>query len=138
MQISTETEQRTLQEIEDHFNGLKKLPRTMKSRRKSLPTLTYTNHVELEETKPNSDSEDLETTTPSVKIEIPRVKLDISHWDSNNKFENYLKDHHLDPMKQNPIKNHIEHRLKPEKRHHQHHVDKNGNSVNKVDLDTPL
>lgn len=110
----------------------------MKLRRNNSSLTTYSNHVELEESKP-SPSAPVMTKSPIKVVVEPPVKLDVSHWDANNKFESYLKEHHLDPMKLNPIKNHVEHRLKPEKHHHRHHIDKNGNSeVNNVDYDTPL
>lgn len=68
-----------------------------------------------------------------VMSEIPSspTKIEISQT-SNEKFENYLKEHHIDPMKLNPIKNHVEHRSKTDQN--------NGKKVifNDSDHDTPL
>lgn len=59
-----ETESRTLQEIEDHFNGKQKLPRSMKQK-------------------------------APVQAEPFPVKFDVAHWESNEKFEKSLQQHHI-------------------------------------------
>lgn len=98
-----ETEGRTLQEIEDHFNGNQKLSKTLK--RKEVVIMS-------------------EIPESPTKFEISKT--------SAEKFENYLKEHHIEPTKLNPIKNHVEHRLKTEQ--------KNGKKVvfNDDDYDTSL
>lgn len=58
-----ETENRTLQEIEDHFGGIKKLPHKLQ---KSSPPIT---------SAPFPDNFDVKT------------------WENNDKFERYLQDH---------------------------------------------
>lgn len=104
MFIFPETEGRTLQEIENHFSGKRKLPKSLKRK------------------EPVSD-------------EPFPTKFDITHWESNERFEEILRKHntngnghHLHPHAHLPVNNS---RSKSPKI-------RSKNVVNDDDYDTPL
>jgi hypothetical protein len=105
--VILETEGRTLQEIEDHFSGKKKLPKTLKRKE------------------------------PVSEIPFP-TKFDVSHWESNEKFEKHLQHHKIGHVASNGnghaqiYQNGIQNKIFTVDSH------RKKSTVNDDDYDTPL
>lgn len=102
--IISETEGRTLREIEDHFSGKQKLSFTLK--RKDL-----------------------------IPDEPFPAKFDVTHWESNEKFEKSLQQHNV------VHPHHVPNGVKQAKRKYPANENRERNPkvrVNDADYDTPL